>query len=442
MKSFWRTLAFAFALTPAAYAGTVYIPLPGVTAVGSVGYETQVSVTNTLSQQRTVNYVQLATGVDGTQRQGVVKSPLQIAAGRTALLKPTASVRGLLELSAPPGFHYSARLVGTGGAAGLGVDLPVINSDTMGGAGGKLVIQGLKSLDSKTADVVIVNLAKTASSCTTRVLRADGTLAFPQQTTPLPPLSHRFFANIFSGVPGGISDARAEVTCTTSFFAFAQMTDTATGEFAVAAPTETSASTLTAPGDAPSALDCSVGTVCYVFPGLVHQSTNANPDRAITLAPAPASYKSVKVHLEVEVGPWNTPATGAHGVLYLVRNKNRDMFANIFLRGPGKGDLTLRHGFNQTHPEKAKIEKAFLAQQGQTYAFDYDYNPAAKTLSLRVSQNEQLLFELVDKPNISKIDIGTSDRIQIGLSNPGTNPTIEPASIGWKYSNLKVEFFP
>ena len=40
------------------------------------------------------------------------------------------------------------------------------------------------------------------------------------------------------------------------------------------------------------------------------------------------------------------------------------------------------------------------------------------------------------------ISIAATDKIMIGLSNPGTNPLIEPASIGWKYSNLKVEFFP
>jgi hypothetical protein len=203
---FCRALAgalvlFAFALTPAAFAGTVYIPLPGVTAVGPVGYETQVSVTNTLSQQRAVTYLQLATGVNGTQRQGLTKSPLQIAAGRTSLLKPTPSARGLLELSAPPGFHYSARLVGTGGAAGLGVDLPVINSETMGRANGRLVVQGLKSFGTRTTDLIIINLAKTASSCTTKVVRADGSLAFAQTTTPLLPLSHRFQANLFSGIP-------------------------------------------------------------------------------------------------------------------------------------------------------------------------------------------------------------------------------------------------
>lgn len=446
MKSFWRTLAgvlvaLGFVSAPAVHAGTVYVPLPGVTAVGPVNYETQVAVTNTLTVPRTATYLQLATGVDGTKRQTLTKTPLAVAAGKTSLLKPTPAVRGVLELSAPPGFYYSARLVGTGSAAGLGVDLPVINSDTMTRANDRLVVQGLKSSGTQTTDLVLVNLGKTSSSCTTRVLRADGTLAFAQATVSLLPLSHRFFANIFSGVPAGITDARAEVTCTTDFFAYAQMTDTTTGEFAIAAPTETSASTLTAPGEASSALDCSVGTVCYVFAGLVHQSTTATPDRSITLTPAPGSYSSVKVHLEVEVGPWNTPPTGAHGVLYFVRNKNRDMFANIFLRGPGKGDLTLRHGFNQTHPQKAKIEQAFTAQQGQTYAFDYDYNTAAKTLSLRVSQGDQLLFELVDRPNINQIDIGASDRILIGLSNPGTNPTTEPASIGWKYSNLKVEFF-
>jgi hypothetical protein len=434
-------VALGFASTPAVYAGAVYVPLPGVTAVGPVSYETQITVTNTLTLQRTATYLQFPTGVDGTQRQALTKTPLQVAAGKTSVLKPTPSVRGVLELSAPPGFYYSARLVGTGSAAGLGVDLPVINSDTMTRANNRLVVQGLKSSGTQTTDLVIVNLGKTSSSCTTRVLRADGTLAFAQATVALLPLSHRFFANIFSGVPAGITDARAEVTCTNDFFAFAQMTNTTTGEYAIAAPTETSASTLTAPGET-SSLDCSVGTVCYVFAGLVHQSTTANPDRAITLTPAPGSYSSVKVHLEVEVGPWNTPATGAHGVLYFVRNKNRDMFANIFLRGPDKNDLTLRHGFNLTHPQKPKLEQAFPVHQGETYAFDYDYNTTAKTLTLRVSQGDQLLFEMVDRPNINRIDIGASDKILIGLSNPGTNPTIEPASIGWKYSNLKVEFFP
>jgi hypothetical protein len=431
-------LLLGFTAAQAAYAGTAYVPLPGVTSVGSVGYETQITVTNSSGQQRTLNYLQIATEVDGTQRRGVNATPLAVAAGRTSVLKPTSHGRGLLELSGPTGLQFSARLVGTGTHAGLGVDLPVITSENMGLANTKLVVQGLKNSATRNTDLIFVNLGQGASSCTASVLRADGTLAFPAATFPLPPLFHRQFSNIFSGVQGGVTDARVEVTCTNDFYVYAQMTDTATGEFAIATPAGTSDSALTVPGEAPT---CASGAVCYVFAGLVHTSTNSNPDRSIVLSPPVAAYSSVKVHLEVTLGQWNKPTQAAHGVLYFVRNRNKDMYANIFLRGPGGNNLTLRHGFDQVHGEKAKIEKGFTFHPGQTYAFDYDYNPVRKLITLRVSQNGQTLFEVTDRPNINRVHIDDGDKLVIGLSNPGTT-SVEPASIGWKYSNLKVELVP
>src|SRR5215216_2877636 len=261
MKLSSRTLAgiflpLSFAMASAVQAGTAYVPLPGVTTVGPVTYETQISVTNSLLQQRALSYLQIASGADGTLRTGIVPTQLPVAAARTSVLRPAPTARGLLELSAPAGFTYSARLVGTG--AGLGVELPVITSETMGRPNERLVVQGLKSSGTKTTDLVVVNLGKASSSCVASVLRADGILAFPQAPLTLLPLSHRFFANIFSGVTGGIVDARVEVTCTNNFYVYAQMTDTATGEVAIATPAETSASILTAPGEAPSTLACSV----------------------------------------------------------------------------------------------------------------------------------------------------------------------------------------
>lgn len=422
----------------AAHAGTGYVPLTGVTSVGNVAYETQVTVTNSGGQQRTLQYLQLATEVDGTKRSGVNATPLAVAAGRTSVLKPAANARGLLELSGPAGLQFSARLVRTGNAS-LGVDLPVITSDNMGLANEKLVVQGLQGSATRSTDLIFVNLGQAATSCTASVLRADGSLAFPTATFPLPALSHRQFSNVFAGVQGGVTDARVEVTCTADFFVYAQMSDSATGEFSVAVPSGSSDSALTVPGEAPT---CATGVVCYVFPGLVHTSTNSNPDRSIVLSPPVAAYSSLKIHLEVQLGQWNKPVTAAHGVLYLVRNRNKDMYANIFLRGPGKSSLTLRHGFEQAHGDKAKIEKGFVAQPGQTYSFDYEFNPVRKLLSLRVSQNGQTLFEVSDRPNVNKVHIDDGDKIVIGLSNPGINPTVEPASIGWKYSNIKVELTP
>ena len=220
------------------------------------------------------------------------------------------------------------------------------------------------------------------------------------------------------------------------------MTDTATGEFAIATPAESSASLLTLPGETPAGLACSTGTACYVFPGLVHASTVANPARGITLTPPAGSYSAVKLHLEVQLGPWNTPVTAAHGILYFVQNRNRDMFANIFLRGPAINQLTLRHGFNQSHVQKARLDQSLAAQANETYVIDYVYDTARKVITLKATRDGVLVVDLVGTPNINRINIAATDQINIGLSNPGTNPTIEPASIGWRYSNLKVEFFP
>ena len=80
------------------------------------------------------------------------------------LVKPAASFRGLLELDGPIDFQYSARLVGAGAAA-LGVDLPIISSQSLGSANDKLVVQGLRSGGTRSADLTIVNLGKQAANC-------------------------------------------------------------------------------------------------------------------------------------------------------------------------------------------------------------------------------------------------------------------------------------
>ncbi len=439
-------LSLSFLTAQAAHAGTAYIPLPGITTLGPVTYETRVTVTNSLGQESTVNYLQLGTAVDGTLRQGVTATPLNVAASRTSVLKPTASFRGLLELTGAAGFQYSARLVGTGaGSAGLGAELPVITSDTLGLANKMLVVQGLKSSGATTADIVIINLGKTTATCSARVARADGSSAINTVQLSLLPLSYNFFPNIFVAEANGISDARVEVTCTNDFYAYGQMTNTTTGEISIATPSGTSDSTLTPPGDTTptTGLTCAAAgtSVCYVFPGLIHTAGRGDEDRSINLTPPVFSYSSVKLHMEFQVNGFYPPSTGAHLVLYFVRNRNKDMFANVFLRGPSRNSLTLRHGFNQVHGDKAKIERGFVAQNGATYALDYDFDPVKKTITLHISQGGTLLLEIKDKPNVNRVQIETGDKIIIGLGNPGNNPTVEPASIGWKYSNIKVEFF-
>src|SRR5215470_6621042 len=91
-------LASTLTAAGAAHAGTVYVPLPGVTTVGGATYEAQVSISNPATLGRSIDQVQLPTDSDGTQRSGT-PSPLAVMAGRTSVVKPAASFRGLLELT-------------------------------------------------------------------------------------------------------------------------------------------------------------------------------------------------------------------------------------------------------------------------------------------------------------------------------------------------------
>ncbi|HEY9422422.1 MAG TPA: hypothetical protein VIW92_13480, partial [Thermoanaerobaculia bacterium] len=174
----------------AAQAGTVYVPTPGVSTVGGTAYEVQVSVSNAAGQPRETRQLLLANDTDGTQR-GAQSTPVQVLAGRTAVIKPGASFRGLLELSGPADLRYSARLTG----ARLGVQLPVITSDNLIKPNQTAVLQSLVSGGGRASDVALVNLGHQGSQCTVGLFRADGSALAPAATVALKPLSQAYFAN-------------------------------------------------------------------------------------------------------------------------------------------------------------------------------------------------------------------------------------------------------
>ena len=81
MKPFARAVAGAVVSlvgAQVAHAGTAYIPLPGISAVGPVTYKTQIEITNTAGETLAVDSLQLAPGVDGTRREGRAATRLSI----------------------------------------------------------------------------------------------------------------------------------------------------------------------------------------------------------------------------------------------------------------------------------------------------------------------------------------------------------------------------
>src|SRR6185436_948623 len=110
---------------------------------------------------------------------------------------------------------------------------------------------------------------------------------------------------------------RTTVRCDQPFFAFAGLQRAAEGTSQFVTPLRAD--------DASRA--CTAGAV--------HVSTTKTAARGFAFDPPDGRYDRVTVHLEVEVNGWSPPITGAHGILYMIRDKNKDMFANVFLQGPG-----------------------------------------------------------------------------------------------------------
>ena len=431
----------------AAQAGTVYIPLAGQTTVGPASYEVQVSIVNTAAASANVDQVLLGTDTDGTQRTGVTPSTLSVAGARTSVVKPGAAFRGLLEVTGAADFRYSARLVRLGG--GNSVDLPVIASSDVIKANGKLSLQGLVSTSTVTTDLALVNLGKAAAQCTVSLVRADGTALGASATLSLKSLSHRYFGNAFAGLvdANGISDARAQVSCTQDFYAYALLADSATGNVAVIWPAASGESTLSLPGaPPPSSGGCgSTGVVCLDASGVVHQPTPANPVGRVTFAIPAATYKRFKLSLDVTVGPWYAAdPDGKHLIYWFVIDKNFDMPGLLYFRGPNSYTALVRHGMGLTHPQKLKIVGPFQATPGRTYHVENDYDMGNRLYKITITDkgSGEVRVVLNGQPNVPQFTTKAGQRFIIDMGFKENAVPDEVPSYNWVYQNIHIEAYP
>ena len=416
----------------AAHAGTVYVPVPGPSTLGGASYEVQVSVTNTAPDARDVKQALLALDTDGTQR-ATPPSTVQVLGGRSAVVKPGASFRGLLELNGGPELRYTARLSGTGPGR-LGVYLPVITSDTLIKAGETVALQGLISGAGRATDLTLVNVAQTASQCSVSLTRADGAVIGSAATFNLQPLSQKTIGNVFTN--GDFAEVRATVNCTREFFAFALLTDAATGEVTSVGPGGSGESLLRLPGEGPA---CPPTAACFDVKGVVHQPTTALAVKRVIFTPVPGTYKKIHMTMDVFVsGWWPTNPTGLHMLFWLVKDKNINMFGYGTFRGPDSNQAILRHGIGLTHPQKIKVVQPFTAVPGKTYHLDYVYDTATNFVELAISDNGVVVQRLTSSPNVGSFAFKAGENIVIDIGFPGTNPDEAP-TFGWIYRDLHLE---
>lgn len=432
-------LASAFA-AGSVQAGTVYVPLPGLTQAGSASYEAEVTVVNSAATAANVNHYLVAADTDGTQRPAPA-SGLPVLGNLTAVVKPGASFRGLLELSGSPNLRYGARLAGKGQAGALGVALPVVTSENLFAANGSLTLQGLTSSTTRASHLMLVNAAKFASQCTFALLRFDGTPLGAATTVTLKPLSAVYRENALAGDAAGLTDARATVSCTREFFAYALLTDSATGEVAVVEPSGSGESSLSVPGAEP---ECPANATCFTAKGVVHRPTTSAPVGRLSFA-APAGVTTrLRLTLDVTVGLWySQDPDGKHLIYWFVINRNQEMPGMLYFRGPDAYTAMARHGIGIKHEAKIKIVKPFQAIPGRTYRVvnDYDMGKGKYTVTITDLATGELKQTLEGTPNVARFTLKATDRLLIDMGFPeGAVPDEVPA-FGWTYSDVVVEVY-
>jgi len=433
-------LTFAtFALGAGAlHAGTVYVPLPGVATVGTASWEAEITIANPSGLAFTVDGLLLANDTDGTQRGA--GTPYSVGAGGSLLLRPGAGFVGLAELAGSPNARVAARLTGKGAVGQLGTALPVITSANTVPGGRALALQGLASSVTRSTAVDLVNLGKASATCTLDVVGYNGASLAAQRSFTLKPLSQLLVGNVFAGL-GAIVDARVAVSCTREFFAFAVMTDSATGEVSTVVPSGSGESSLTRPGEEPA---CPAGATCLAS-SILFRPTPADPVGHVVF-PAPAgTYKRLRLSLDVTIGEWYAAdPDGKHLIYWWVINKNLDMPGMLYFRGNETFVALARWGIGLKHELKKKHTEPFQGIPGHTYRVvtDTDFGGGTYTVTITDLGTGQVVT-MLDTPNVAQVVLKATDRFLIDLGfKEGLVIDEVPSFNGWVYTNVRLQVIP
>jgi hypothetical protein len=436
----------------AAFAGTVYIPVPD--PVGSTGssHVMQIWITNSGTAQGPYTATFLAAESDGTKRS-TKATDTPVAAGRTTLLGGVGvhGQVGLLEIDSSAQTSIEARLVNTSPAGQVSYSMvPVISSDNLFAAGGTAIVQGLGRDDARgdLSSLGIVNLAKQAAQCEVKIFRADGSQIASTVSLAFKPLSLRYFGDAF-GLLGqqSLADARFQITCNQAFYAYATVFFKSTSQLVFVDPSATGASTLTIPGGGgtqpppPSA-----GAVVYSVPGLFHTATSQKPkeQREIVLE-RDLSLKRLVLDMDFVPSAWNlAKIPGNHAVFWLYREKFRsNTIGNVNAFGPDKFTLKAAQNINLPPGATTQKEAGVSWLLGQRYHLHYTYDAEHGTVTVDLSIGGTVIKTLqFDTTAPNRVLTVPAHGLTVEFGHYADQEGPEVASLGWKYYDLRIEMVP
>lgn len=436
--------------TGAAFAGTVYIPVPDPVGSSGSSHSMQVWITNTGSVQRPYTATFLQAESDGLQRPpNPTGTP--VPPGRTTLLGGigVSGKVGLLEIDTSTQISIEARLVNTSPGGQISISsVPVISSENLFAAGKTAIVEGLgrDNVRGDISNLGIVNLAKLASQCEVRIFRANGSQIGGTVALAFKPLSLRHFSDAF-GLLGeqSLADARFHVTCNQPFYAYATIFLRSSSQLVLVDPSATGASTLSGPGGG-SEPPPAAGSVIYSIPGLFHTATAQRPkeQRSITLE-RDLSLKRMVIEMDFIPGPWNRDKVpGNHGLIWLYRERFRsNTIANLNAFSPPK--LTLKAAQNINLPPLASTqnEGGIPWEEGRRYHVKYTYDAEHDQVLVVLSSGTTTIKSFsypATAPN-HVLDVPARG-LTVDFGHYANQEGPEVACYGWRFYDFRIEMVP
>lgn len=443
------TLTFALALLQAApaSAGAVYIPILNPTGTAGDLHSTEIWVSNAATTQRGFSAVFLQAGTNGTGKSGT--SPeVPVPAKRTFVLANPSNTLGMLEVGSSQELGVVARLVNT---SPLGLQtlsaVPVISSANRLEAKAVAHLIGLER-DATRGDAThlgIVNLGQAAATCEIKFFRVDGSQIGATVNLSFQPLSLRQFDDALGALgEQRIADARAQVSCSQPFYAYAALLTQPAAQITFLVPSAlTTASTS---GGGGGTTGGNGNSLVFQKSGLLHTATTGNPKGKLDIPITTAmSLKKMVIDMEFVPGPWNREKIpGNHALIWLYRGRFRgNTVANVNAFGPNKFTVKMNQNVDLGPGQVTSQEMGLQLQQGQRYHLHYVYNAATNVISTEVSSGGKLLKSMsMSGTALNGVLTVEPPKLNVEFGHYPGQEGPEIPSYGWSYYDLRVEMIP
>lgn len=462
LSSYSLLACLALAAAPL-HADSVFVPLTAHQPSAGVTYRTEVMVANPGTTPLSFDVRFLAAGEDGTRAAAATSR--SVAPGGTLVLTGLnpAGKAGMVEISGAPELAVSARLLATSkGRAVTSMAVPAVTSANSLAAGDTAQVQGLEKSIRMGSRLGVINLSEETAACTLQVFRADGSRLGDETRISLPPLSQRLLADSLGSIQ--VAEARAQVSCDRTFFAYALRAKVDGSETAFLSPSgrlgeglvrasqkwvpgedaEAVAEEALAGEEAEAAVAAATakmeplpgGGEGFMIPGVFLNATANDKMRAYNLpAAAGVRYRRVTVEWDLYVSRWQT--TVFHGVSSLRRSgrkrADRVLYTGLQVRPDRKISVLDLGGDRLTRaagPWKANTEYHL--------ALIYDY--PARRVTFQMWQGGRLVHQVSGRSGsheLRNLSNGRNMLVDFGMTGVADGAYFPPAP-GWQYKNLVV----